>query len=155
MEGPVAWPVLASSRLARPASAASDCLAPPEVSGTAHQVHHPSSLTPDVLTTISTMLVTAASCALRNTARRAASASTLPPRLAVRSVRPFSSTPLSLALKTRYTPEHEWVTLDSDSNIGTVGITDYAQKSLGDVVFVELPTEGTEVAQGGESAATR
>lgn len=35
--------------------------------------------------------------------------------------------------------------------MGTVGITDYAQKALGDVVFVELPSDGTEVAQGGES----
>lgn len=49
----------------------------------------------------------------------------------------------------RYTTDHEWVTLDSESNIGTVGITDYAQKALGDVVFVELPSTGTEIAQGG------
>lgn len=65
-------------------------------------------------------------------------------------LRNLSSTASCLALKTRYTPEHEWVTLDSDTNVGTVGITDYAQKSLGDVVFVELPTEGTNVTQGGE-----
>ena len=36
---------------------------------------------------------------------------------------------------------------------GTVHITDYAQSSLGDVVFVELPTEGTEVSQGGTQCA--
>lgn len=39
--------------------------------------------------------------------------------------------------------------LDTDSNIGTVGITDYAQKALGDVVFVELPAQDSEVTQGG------
>jgi glycine cleavage system H protein len=40
----------------------------------------------------------------------------------------------------KYTKEHEWVTSD-----GTVGITQYAQDSLGDIVFVELPKVGTEV----------
>ena len=40
----------------------------------------------------------------------------------------------------KYTKEHEWVTPD-----GTVGITHYAQDSLGDIVFVELPKVGTEV----------
>ena len=44
----------------------------------------------------------------------------------------------------RYTREHEWVRLDGD--IVTVGITDYAQEALGDVVFVELPEIGREVA---------
>ncbi|WVQ84958.1 glycine cleavage system H protein [Cryptococcus sp. DSM 104549] len=51
-------------------------------------------------------------------------------------------------ISTRYTTDHEWVSFDPASNIGTVGITDYAQKALGDVVFVELPQTGTEVAQG-------
>ncbi|WVQ65383.1 glycine cleavage system H protein [Kwoniella botswanensis] len=51
-------------------------------------------------------------------------------------------------ISTRYTTDHEWVSFDSNSNIGTVGITDYAQKALGDVVFVELPGQGAEVAQG-------
>ncbi|KAL7420625.1 glycine cleavage system H-protein subunit [Cryptotrichosporon argae] len=50
-------------------------------------------------------------------------------------------------VSTRYTTDHEWVTLGAD-NIGTVGITDYAQQALGDVVFVELPAEGAEVASG-------
>lgn len=40
----------------------------------------------------------------------------------------------------RYTPSHEWVRLEGD--LVRVGITDYAQKELGDVVFVELPTPG-------------
>ncbi|MBI4552927.1 MAG: glycine cleavage system protein GcvH [Candidatus Latescibacteria bacterium] len=43
----------------------------------------------------------------------------------------------------RYTTEHEWVRLDGD--IATVGITDYAQEQLGDIVFVELPAAGTPV----------
>lgn len=50
----------------------------------------------------------------------------------------------------RYTTDHEWVTFDTETNIGVVGITDYAQKALGDVVFVELPSVGSEIAQGGE-----
>jgi glycine cleavage system H protein len=44
----------------------------------------------------------------------------------------------------RYTKEHEWVRMDGD--IATVGITDYAQEALGDVVFVELPELGRDVA---------
>ncbi|POW10076.1 hypothetical protein PSTT_06331, partial [Puccinia striiformis] len=48
----------------------------------------------------------------------------------------------------RYTKEHEWVTLDTETNIGTIGITDYAQNSLGDVVFVELPEVSATVATG-------
>ena len=43
----------------------------------------------------------------------------------------------------KYTKEHEWITAD-----GTVGITNYAQESLGDIVFVDLPKVGTEVALG-------
>ena len=45
----------------------------------------------------------------------------------------------------QYTKEHEWVRLED--GIAVVGITDYAQDHLGDVVFVELPDIGTEVAQ--------
>lgn len=44
----------------------------------------------------------------------------------------------------RYTKEHEWVKMTGD--IGTVGITDYAQHELGDVVFVELPKTGAKFA---------
>jgi glycine cleavage system H protein len=50
----------------------------------------------------------------------------------------------------RYSDEHEWVRLDGD--IATVGISDYAQAQLGDVVFVELPEIGKTVAKGGEAA---
>ncbi len=45
-----------------------------------------------------------------------------------------------------YTEEHEWVRLDG--SVAVVGITDYAQGELGDIVFVELPAVGTEVEQG-------
>ena len=44
----------------------------------------------------------------------------------------------------RYTKEHEWI--DVSGSTGTVGITDYAQSSLGDIVFVELPTVGKVLA---------
>ena len=46
----------------------------------------------------------------------------------------------------RYTKEHEWIQVDG--NIGTVGITDYAQDSLGDIVFVDLPKVGDAVEAG-------
>jgi glycine cleavage system H protein len=46
-----------------------------------------------------------------------------------------------------YSKEHEWVKLDGDN--ATVGITDYAQNSLGDIVYVELPRAGKTVAQFG------
>jgi len=46
----------------------------------------------------------------------------------------------------KYTKDHEWVRLDGD--VATVGITDYAQGELGDVVFVELPEPGASVSRG-------
>ena len=46
----------------------------------------------------------------------------------------------------KYTEEHEWVMVEED--LVVVGITDFAQDALGDVVFVELPEEGTEVVAG-------
>ncbi len=46
----------------------------------------------------------------------------------------------------RYTKEHEWIQVDG--KVGTVGITDYAQNSLGDIVFVELPTSGDTLEAG-------
>ncbi len=45
----------------------------------------------------------------------------------------------------RYTREHEWVLVEE--GIGTVGITDYAQDQLGDIVYLDLPTVGTQVRQ--------
>lgn len=49
----------------------------------------------------------------------------------------------------RYTKEHEWVRLDDEGTTATVGITDFAQGELGDIVFVELEPEGTAVEKGG------
>jgi len=46
----------------------------------------------------------------------------------------------------RYTREHEWIQVDG--NQATIGITDYAQNSLGDIVFVELPKVGDELTAG-------
>lgn len=54
----------------------------------------------------------------------------------------------------KYTSDHEWSTLDTSKNVATVGITEYAQKALGDVVFVELPEVGTVIAQGGQSVSS-
>lgn len=50
----------------------------------------------------------------------------------------------------RYSEDHEWVSVDGD--IATVGISDFAQQQLGDVVFVELPDVGRAVERGGEIA---
>ena len=49
-----------------------------------------------------------------------------------------------------YTKEHEWVRVEGDS--ATVGITDFAQGQLGDVVFVEVPEAGKALSAGGEAA---
>lgn len=46
----------------------------------------------------------------------------------------------------RYTEDHEWVQVEGD--LAVVGITDYAQSELGDIVFIELPESGIEVQQG-------
>jgi len=50
----------------------------------------------------------------------------------------------------RYSEEHEWVSVDGD--IATIGISDFAQQQLGDVVFVELPDVGRAVERGAEIA---
>ena len=49
-----------------------------------------------------------------------------------------------------FTEDHEWV--DVDGEIGTVGISDYAQGQLGDIVFVDVPQEGKQLAKGDEAA---
>ena len=49
-----------------------------------------------------------------------------------------------------FTDEHEWIDVDGDT--ATVGITDYAQEQLGDIVFVEVPEAGKELTKGGEAA---
>ena len=53
-------------------------------------------------------------------------------------------------MTTRYTKDHEYIRVEGDT--GIVGITDYAQNQLGDVVYVELPEVGKAVSKGGEAA---
>jgi len=53
-------------------------------------------------------------------------------------------------MTTRYTKDHEYIRVEG--NTGVVGITDYAQEQLGDVVYVELPEIGRTVAKGAEAA---
>jgi|SRR5690606_8246619 len=50
----------------------------------------------------------------------------------------------------RYTRDHEWINLEGDT--ATIGISDYAQEQLGDIVFVELPDVGKKLARGAEAA---
>ena len=49
-----------------------------------------------------------------------------------------------------FTKEHEWIRVEGDT--ATVGITDFAQAQLGDIVFVEVPEAGRQVTQGGDAA---
>jgi glycine cleavage system H protein len=53
-----------------------------------------------------------------------------------------------------YTEEHEWIRTADDAadSVATVGITDFAQNQLGDIVFVEVPEAGRQVAKGGDAA---
>ena len=53
--------------------------------------------------------------------------------------------------ETKFTEDHEWILMEDDE-IGVVGITDYAQDQLGELVFVELPEVGTDWARGAEVA---
>lgn len=55
-----------------------------------------------------------------------------------------------MAVKTYYTREHEWVRIED--GVAVCGITDYAQTQLGDVVYVELPEVGAQVARDAEAA---
>ena len=55
-----------------------------------------------------------------------------------------------MAVTTYYTREHEWVRMED--GVAVCGITDYAQTQLGDVVYVELPEVGAEIARDGEAA---
>lgn len=50
----------------------------------------------------------------------------------------------------RFTEDHEWILVEGDT--GTVGISDYAQEQLGDVVFVDLPAEGSALDKGAQAA---
>lgn len=53
-------------------------------------------------------------------------------------------------MSVRFTKDHEWIKVDG--TIGTVGITEYAQHALGDVVFVEVPEAGRKIAKGDDAA---
>ncbi|GHJ88035.1 hypothetical protein NliqN6_4437 [Naganishia liquefaciens] len=81
--------------------------------------------------------------ALTSTARTALRANVKP----VARTLNLRLTAVRFASTTRYSTDHEYVHFDDATNIGTVGITDYAQKALGDVVFVELPQVDSEVTQ--------
>lgn len=50
----------------------------------------------------------------------------------------------------RFTRDHEWIKVEG--SVGIVGITDYAQRALGDVVYVEVPEAGREIAKGADAA---
>lgn len=52
----------------------------------------------------------------------------------------------------KFTESHEWIEHNSATNTATVGVTDYAQHELGEIVYVELPTVGKDVKAGGEAA---
>ena len=51
-----------------------------------------------------------------------------------------------------FTKDHEWIDVAESGETATVGITDYAQAQLGDIVFVEVPASGTRVTKGGDAA---
>jgi len=53
---------------------------------------------------------------------------------------------MSIPANLKYSADHEWIKIDG--NIATVGITDFAQGQLGDIVFVDIQTEGETLAQG-------
>lgn len=58
-----------------------------------------------------------------------------------------------LVMKRYFSKEHEWVLLDNnDTTLAKVGITDHAQESLGDIVYVEMPEIGTQIVAGDEVA---
>jgi len=62
------------------------------------------------------------------------------------AIRSFGASPRALVKK--YTEDHEWIELGEDGKTGTIGISVYAAKALGDVVYVELPQLDLEVSQG-------
>ena len=71
-----------------------------------------------------------------------------PPASAHPPIPPHPTSLMDFPSDCRYTKDHEWVRLDDDGLV-TVGITDYAQSELGDIVFVEIEAEGTEVEAEG------
>src|SRR6202161_438481 len=69
-------------------------------------------------------------------------------RAAARPCGPVWSPPMNIPEDLRYSPEHEWVRLEGTR--ARVGITDYDQDALGDIVFVDLPAVGSAVEVGGQ-----
>ena len=61
---------------------------------------------------------------------------------------PVWSPPMNIPEDLRYSPEHEWVRVEGSR--ARIGITDYAEDALGDIVFVDLPTAGSAVERGGQ-----
>lgn len=53
---------------------------------------------------------------------------------------------MNIPQELKYTKDHEWIKVDG--NVAMIGITDFAQKELGDIVYVEIETEGEELGQG-------
>lgn len=53
---------------------------------------------------------------------------------------------MNIPASLKYTEDHEWIKIDGD--VATIGVTDFAQQQLGDVVFVEIETEGENLAKG-------
>ncbi|XP_050734381.1 glycine cleavage system H protein, mitochondrial-like [Eriocheir sinensis] len=68
------------------------------------------------------------------------------------NAKPFSTTHHSLSSR-KYTEKHEWVAVDG--NIGTIGITNYAQEALGDIVYAQLPEVDTQYEQMDGADQTR
>ena len=66
------------------------------------------------------------------------------------ALRPSPLSPQRSSLMRYFTKEHEWI--DVDGAVATVGITDYAQSQLGDIVFVEMPATGASLTKGGDAA---
>lgn len=97
-------------------------------------------------------LRTACFASLRTAAPRAMRMPPHAPR-AMNAVRSFQTSRLAPAPKTYYTVEHEWLRYDDETNEGVLGITDHAQNSLGDVVYLELPSIDLEVSRGDQIGA--
>lgn len=55
---------------------------------------------------------------------------------------------MNIPVELKYSADHEWVKVEEGSNIALIGITDFAQSQLGDIVFVDIQTEGETLAKG-------
>ncbi|KAH8898564.1 glycine cleavage system H protein [Thozetella sp. PMI_491] len=78
--------------------------------------------------------------------KAAPAARPLPAAVRFTAVRAFSATTINPIRK--YTKDHEWIDVSADKKTGVIGISEYAAEALGDVVYVELPETGKEVAAG-------